>query len=64
MKKDIQLQCPQCGGNVYWNDDYPHRPFCSERCQLIDLGHWAEEAYKITGHTEKNEHDDESDYLP
>lgn len=24
-----------------------YRPFCSERCKLIDLGQWADEGYKI-----------------
>ncbi len=25
----------------------PHRPFCSERCKLIDLGNWAGERYRV-----------------
>jgi endogenous inhibitor of DNA gyrase (YacG/DUF329 family) len=25
-----------------------HAPFCSKRCQLIDLGNWATEKYRIT----------------
>jgi len=25
----------------------PYRPFCSERCKLIDLGAWASEAYRV-----------------
>ena len=29
--------------------DNPSRPFCSERCKLIDLGAWAEERYSIAG---------------
>jgi endogenous inhibitor of DNA gyrase (YacG/DUF329 family) len=33
---------------VQWEDN-PHRPFCSDRCQLIDLGAWTEERYKIPG---------------
>ena len=27
--------------------DNPHRPFCSERCKIIDLGAWASESYKV-----------------
>lgn len=42
-----ELSCPQCKKTVLWNDDFPHRPFCSHRCQLIDLGDWAEEKFKI-----------------
>jgi endogenous inhibitor of DNA gyrase (YacG/DUF329 family) len=26
-----------------------HRPFCSERCKLRDLGNWASERYRIPG---------------
>jgi endogenous inhibitor of DNA gyrase (YacG/DUF329 family) len=29
--------------------DFPHRPFCSHRCQLIDLGEWAAESNRIAG---------------
>ena len=29
--------------------EYPHRPFCSERCKLIDLGEWAAENHAIPG---------------
>ncbi len=25
------------------------RPFCSERCQMIDLGTWANEEYRVPG---------------
>ena len=25
------------------------RPFCSERCQLLDLGHWASGTYRVAG---------------
>jgi hypothetical protein len=27
----------------------PYRPFCCERCRLIDLGAWAEESYRVPG---------------
>lgn len=39
--------CPQCGKEVVWCDDSRYRPFCSERCKLIDLGQWATESYRI-----------------
>lgn len=47
MNMPTELPCPQCKKPVQWNDDFPHRPFCSKRCQLIDLGEWAEEKYAI-----------------
>lgn len=41
------LHCPQCRTVIAWNPDNPWRPFCSERCKLIDLGHWASGDYRI-----------------
>jgi endogenous inhibitor of DNA gyrase (YacG/DUF329 family) len=32
---------------VAWSPDNPYRPFCSERCKLIDLGDWAMEKYRV-----------------
>jgi len=34
---------------VEWTEANKYRPFCSERCKLIDLGAWAEEKYSIPG---------------
>lgn len=42
------VACPQCGTKVDW-DANPTRPFCSERCRLIDLGAWLDEKYAIPG---------------
>jgi uncharacterized protein len=42
-----KVNCPQCGAPLAWSPNNPHRPFCSERCKLIDLGQWATEAYRI-----------------
>ncbi len=51
-----ELTCPQCKKLVIWNEDYPYRPFCSKRCQLIDLGEWANESYKVpVKDTDENE---------
>jgi hypothetical protein len=40
------MQCPTCGNPTKWEDN-PSRPFCSERCKVIDLGRWASEEYKV-----------------
>ncbi len=45
---DKKVLCPICGKEARWNDN-PFRPFCSERCRLIDLGKWAAEEYRIPG---------------
>ncbi len=39
-------RCPICKKETAWKDN-PFRPFCSERCRLIDLGKWASEEYRI-----------------
>lgn len=41
------VRCPQCGGESVYSADNKHRPFCSERCKLIDLGAWASESYRV-----------------
>ena len=47
-KKPAIVACPQCGKEVIWNKEAsPYRPFCSERCKLIDLGQWASENYSV-----------------
>ena len=43
-----EIKCPQCRRLVAWQGN-PNRPFCSERCRLVDLGQWAEESYVIPG---------------
>lgn len=41
------VTCPQCGIAVAWDSGNKYRPFCSERCKMIDLGAWATESYRI-----------------
>lgn len=45
VKKTIV--CPTCGKKDTWQADNTYRPFCSERCKLIDLGAWADESYRV-----------------
>ena len=40
------LKCPRCGKLTTWENN-ECRPFCSERCKMIDLGAWASEEYKL-----------------
>lgn len=44
----LKVPCPQCKTSVLWQASSEYRPFCSKRCQLIDLGEWAEENHKIS----------------
>jgi len=47
--KVITVDCPTCHIAVEWIEKNEHRPFCSDRCRLIDLGAWASDDYKIAG---------------
>jgi hypothetical protein len=42
------VPCPTCGRPVEWSPASPFRPFCSERCKLIDLGDWLDESHRIS----------------
>ena len=39
--------CPRCAKPVHLGPESPFRPFCSERCKMIDLGAWASEEYRV-----------------
>ncbi|MGB5472702.1 MAG: DNA gyrase inhibitor YacG [Gammaproteobacteria bacterium] len=41
------VNCPTCAVLVEWGPAQPWRPFCSERCRLIDLGSWLDESHRI-----------------
>jgi endogenous inhibitor of DNA gyrase (YacG/DUF329 family) len=47
MKPARIVACPTCGKSVEWTPAAAWRPFCSERCKLIDLGAWASERYRV-----------------
>ncbi|VVC75335.1 DNA gyrase inhibitor YacG [Aquicella siphonis] len=46
-KKDIV--CPTCGKKGTWTQENKFRPFCSDRCKLMDLGDWADEKHRVPG---------------
>lgn len=41
------VKCPTCQRDSEWSINNLYRPFCSERCKLIDLGDWAAEKHAI-----------------
>jgi endogenous inhibitor of DNA gyrase (YacG/DUF329 family) len=49
--RPMLLKCPICGKTATWEEN-DFRPFCSERCKMIDLGKWAAERYRIPGKEE------------
>ncbi|MGI9326184.1 MAG: DNA gyrase inhibitor YacG [Pseudomonadales bacterium] len=58
------LQCPNCKASVAWTASNAHRPFCSERCKLIDFGDWADERHSIPGRSETDERFSEDNPKP
>ena len=51
------MKCPICGKPVEWKDN-PFRPFCSERCKLVDLGRWVNDEYSVPGQPIPQESDE------
>lgn len=47
MTKPMTVDCPTCGTAVEWKTTNAFRPFCSDRCKLIDLGAWASEEFRM-----------------
>ncbi|NIR17566.1 MAG: DNA gyrase inhibitor YacG [Desulfobacterales bacterium] len=60
----MKITCPICKQDTTWEEN-PHRPFCSEKCKLIDLGKWAAEDYRVpeseTSSQTKKDHPNEQD---
>jgi endogenous inhibitor of DNA gyrase (YacG/DUF329 family) len=48
------VNCPTCGKKVVWSTEQRWRPFCSERCKMIDLGDWLDETHRIAGNEVPN----------
>jgi hypothetical protein len=42
-----RVRCPTCQRELEWSAQFPWRPFCSERCRMVDLGAWFAEARRI-----------------
>ncbi len=46
MNKKLEVKCPNCEKKFnYYDGEF--RPFCSDRCQMIDLGQWFNESYAV-----------------
>lgn len=54
------MRCPICKHETDTSPRNRFRPFCSERCQMVDLGLWAGEEYRVAGgKREDREHPDD-----
>ena len=40
------VKCPKCGRETEYEGN-EFRPFCSERCKILDFGAWADENYTL-----------------
>ncbi len=58
----LTVQCPTCHTDVVWISENRHRPFCSQRCKMIDLGQWADESYRSTVAPSTMEYDHDLSY--
>ncbi|MGH8278131.1 MAG: DNA gyrase inhibitor YacG [Gammaproteobacteria bacterium] len=52
------VKCPHCGKTVAWTEASLWKPFCSERCRIIDLGDWLTERHAIPGDADLPTHDE------
>ncbi len=52
----MDVKCPRCGKETPFAGN-PFRPFCSQRCKLIDLGHWVSETYRVAAKNPDEEED-------
>ncbi|HWM41797.1 MAG TPA: DNA gyrase inhibitor YacG, partial [Burkholderiales bacterium] len=51
MQSVRKVRCPRCGKPVLYSPNNKWRPFCNERCKMIDLGLWGSDAYSIPDKT-------------
>jgi endogenous inhibitor of DNA gyrase (YacG/DUF329 family) len=59
--KPLTVKCPTCGRPVPWAAEQQFKPFCCERCKLIDLGEWAMEERRIAGEPLPEDPDNENE---
>lgn len=59
----LTVSCPTCKKTVAWTAEQTFKPFCSERCKLIDLGEWAMEEKRIAGEPLLLEEENATDFF-
>ena len=60
LSTSLIVKCPTCQRPVPWTTEQISKPFCSERCKLIDLGEWAMEEKRIAGESLLPENEDDN----
>ena len=51
------VKCPTCGKETHFEGN-EFRPFCSERCKLLDFGAWADEKYSLAAEAQELSEED------
>ncbi len=51
----MEVKCPHCGKAAQFTPENKYRPFCSQRCAVLDLGAWADEKYKVPDSAEESD---------
>jgi len=51
----LVVDCPICNKKVIWARESQYRPFCSERCKILDLGAWADGSRSIPSDAENDD---------
>jgi len=54
-KETTFISCPQCGETTEWSNENQYKPFCSQRCKLVDLNGWFNEENIISEEINKYE---------
>jgi endogenous inhibitor of DNA gyrase (YacG/DUF329 family) len=54
------VKCPKCGKEKEYRGN-EFRPFCSERCKLLDFGAWADGEYNLPSETAELSEEDVSE---
>jgi len=57
-------RCPRCGKSVPLTEKNSWRPFCSERCQTVDLGNWFSERHRLPVEDENSSQVNNPDISP
>lgn len=60
----MKVKCPTCRKEIEYSKDNQYRPFCGERCQILDLGAWADEKYRVPLSEQENSSVNEKSDVP
>ena len=59
MQPVRKVSCPACGKLAVFGPQNKWRPFCSERCKMLDFGDWAAERYRVASEEKLEDSEEE-----